>query len=358
MQQHVLPLCNASAHRGGHVATGRDLAQQFTFYATFDVDSLCSFIPEQTALLLPASSWSRKGMKKPPIPAHITEVAADSGGFVASRVWGDYRYTLEQYVTWLQSWQPRWAAMMDYCCEPQLQQVTRRRQEQTTANAREAWSRYQQVPWAWVPTVQGWIPEDYSRHASELQPLIEEMRTSYHDHPSWRVGIGTLCQRNDVTMIQAIVDAVREVLPRTPLHLWGIKLDALCSVNLDQVVSTDSAVWHGAMYARQEIAQAAHEAGMSMRAYQVKVRLPAYVAKVHAAVEESRRVACAQGDTMLLQQARAILKAQGWTIHLRTRRNRAYVYAARRTGERIEQRYLCAVSELSAWLSVVQRTSS
>src|SRR5690348_16955833 len=203
MQQLELPLCNVSA-RPDKIAPGRELAQQFTFYATFDVDSLCSYIPEQTSILLPASSWSRKGMKRPSIPAHIVDVAADSGGFVASRIWGEYRYSLDQYVTWLRSFRPRWAATMDYCCEPELQQITEDRQAKTTTNAREAWSRYRGEVWSWVPTIQGWTPDDYRRHASELKPLIDEMRAYYLARPGpscWRVGIGTLCHRNDVTAI-------------------------------------------------------------------------------------------------------------------------------------------------------------
>ena len=108
------------------------------------------------------------------------------------------------------------------------------------------------------------------------------------------------------------------------------------------------------MYSREQIALAAQEAGMSMRSYRVKHNLPAYLAKVHAAVEESRRVVSAHQDASMLQRARAILKAQGWTINIRTRRNREYVYAARRNGKRIEQRHICAVSELAAWLDVVQ----
>jgi len=328
-------------------APGRD----FTFYATFDVDSLCSYIPAGTAVLLPASSWARDQLSRPRIPTYITDTGADSGGFVASRIWGDYRYSLEQYTAWLSSWSPRWAATMDYCCEPELQVITRDRQEKTTANIRAAWSRYQWASWAWVPTIQGVLPEDYQRHASELKPLLEDMRDHYAVNPAWRVGIGTLCRRDDVTIIQAIVNAVRDVLPGYPLHLWGIKLDALRSIRLDQVASTDSAVWHGSMYAGDEIAEKAAQAGMSRRAYKVKVNLPCYVEKVYAAVGESRRVQAAQEDQALISRARAALKAQGWSINIRTRRNRQYVYAARRTGKYIEQRSICPVSELATWLS-------
>lgn len=333
--------------------SGRGLAEPFEFYATFDVDSLCSYIPESIPVLLPASSWARYGLKAPRVPAHITQLAADSGGFVASRIWGEYRYSLEQYVTWLRAFRPLWAATMDYCCEPELAVVTEQRQRRTTENAYQAWEHFQQLPLAWVPTIQGWLPEDYRRHASQMQSLIEEMRAAYANNRDFRVGVGTLCRRNDASMVQAILDAIREVLPGIPLHLWGIKLDALRSIDLTQVVSTDSAAWHGNFRSeRDETRERAAEAHLSMRRYAVTVKLPAYVNRVHAAVAESRRVTLQQDDPGVLSRARRLLRMHGgWTLDILKRRNRTYAYAARRTGKRVERRYLCAVSQLQDWLA-------
>ncbi len=214
--------------------------------------------------------------------------------------------------------------------------------------------KHKGASWAWVPTVQGLYPEDYRRHAHELKPLITEMQAHYADNPAWRVGVGTLCRRDDVVMVQAVLDAVREVLPTANLHLWGIKLDALRSINLEQVASTDSAVWHGSMYARNEIAESARQAGMSMRRYKILHNLPEYTRRVHEAVAESRRVQQAQNDALLLSRARAVLKSQGWSINVRTRRNRQYVYGARRRGQKVEQMSICPVSELAEWLSLAR----
>ena len=331
----------------------RSVAEPFEFYATFDVDSLCASIPQDIPVLLPASSWARKGLPAPRVPAHLSRLAADSGGFVASRIWGEYRYSLAQYVNWLRSWRPQWAAMMDYCCEPELAVVTHERQRRTTENARTAWTHFQHVPFAWVPTIQGWLPEDYRRHACEMQPLIEEMQAAYLNNPNWRVGVGTLCRRNNVAMVQAILDAVREVLPGIPLHLWGIKLDALRSLDLTQVVSSDSAAWHGNFHSeRDETRQRAAEAHLSQRRYTVTVKLPAYVQRVQAAVAQARQIMEQQGETATLARARRLLRTHGgWTLEVRTRRTRTYAYAARRSGKRMERRYLCPVWQLSDWLA-------
>jgi hypothetical protein len=325
------------------------LADAFTFYATFDVDSQCSYLPEDVAVLLPASSFARKNFPRPSFS--VKTCAADSGGFMASRIWGDYRYSLEEYVGWLTSFSPLWAATMDYCCEPELEVVTRDRQERTTQNAWQAWEQYRSLPFAWVPTLQGWLPSDYRRHAEELKPLIQEMQAFYARSPSWRVGVGTLCRRNDVSMIQAILQEVRAVLPHVPLHLWGVKLDALRSIDLVQVVSTDSAAWHGKFYSDIEVLrERASEAQMSMRKYSVTVNLPAYIEKVNRAVVESRRVVAVQQDRCLRSYVRTRLRQAGWTLDLSQRNNRLYAYAVRRVGVKREKYYLGLLADWEVWL--------
>ncbi len=354
MKQKGITLFHNESARGGTVpqwsGPGSGVRTFEDFYATFDVDSVCSYIPADVAVLLPASSWAREGLRKPSLPGRILKRGADSGGFVASRIWGDYRYSLAQYVAWLLTWKPQWAATMDYCCEPELDVVTRERQTRTTQNAWNAWNSYKHLPFAWVPTIQGWLPEDYRRHAYEMQPLIEQMQAHYAQNPAWRVGIGTLCRRDDVVMVQAIVNAVRDVLPTIPFHLWGIKLDALRSINLAQVVSTDSAAWHGKFkHEIEETRRLAQQAKMSIRRYSVTVKLPLYTHKVHAAVAESAQVMNAQDNTRVLDRVRHLLRVHGgWTLDLPTRRNRNYAYAIRRNGTRRERRYLGPVSELAA----------
>jgi hypothetical protein len=189
------------------------------FYATMSYGQARDFIPN-VPYLLPASSWAGKGLPKPRIPAHVTHVAADSGGFVATFKWGDYRYTPDEYVGWLNSFNPAWAATMDYCCEKEIAEnagVVRQRQQRTSEMAWQLWNTYRRSAWAWVPTVQGWEVEDYIRHARELRPLIAEMQ--HEQGPEFRVGIGTLCARASAAMVQKVAHAVAAELPGVPLHL-------------------------------------------------------------------------------------------------------------------------------------------
>jgi hypothetical protein len=266
--------------------------------------------------LLPASSWAGKRMRLtkrelvdyipvPKLPAHITEVAADCGGFVATRKWGKYRYTTTQYVTWLRGLGTSltWAAMQDYCCENEITSgkpgSVRQRQIMTTFRAWQIWQHYQQEAWAWVPTVQGWNTEDYVRHAKELSPLIQHMQGYYGDDPRWRVGIGTLCNRASASQIREIVHAVCGVLGPVPLHLWGVKLDAIRPQRTKKgkkgvvvglplnVVSTDSAAWNG-LFAQHHATQ--RESGLTQRQYTYGVALPAYQDKLAQAADTERQL--------------------------------------------------------------------
>jgi hypothetical protein len=321
----------------------------YRFYATFDVGALASYIPAGIPVLLPASSWARKGLKPPIIPEQITETAADSGGYVASKVWGDYRYSLDEYVNWLLKWRPgppSWVAMMDYCCEPELKVVTRERQDRTTANAWQAWDTYKEVNVVWTPTIQGLEPSDYQRHANELAPLIAEMQHYYIQRGQkdlFRVGIGTLCRRANAMTIWAIVQAVRTALPDVQqFHMWGVKLAAISALdmpNLDGDFSSDSAAWSDQMYNSVALREEAKAAGMSQRQYSIMVKLPAYMAKITEAAARPARLPNQERERVVAE-LRSLLQARGWTLRLRSRRVREFVYAVRHARLRMEEKYV------------------
>jgi hypothetical protein len=267
------------------------------FYYTLSADRVKpQWMPDDLCYLLPASSWARLGLRAPKLPDGI-RTAADCGGFVATKVWGDYRYTPQQYVNWLFTFTPEWAATMDYCCEDEITGgtpgIVRFRQQRTTEMAYHFWQNYRFAPWAWVPTVQGWNVEDYREHAADLRPLILEMKAFYEamGNPHFRVGIGTLCNRADNAMILSVIQAVRDVLPECKFHLWGVKLKALQSrVALPNVVSVDSAAWAFSTMASRHRKRAAQIAlGMTQREYDHKIALPAYRAKVDAALGEVKQ---------------------------------------------------------------------
>lgn len=251
---------------------------------------------QEVAYLLPASSWARDGLRKPVLTPGITNTAADCGGYVATLIWGDYRYSPQQYVDWLEKFGPRWAATMDYCCENEITSgkvgVVGERQQRTTDMAHLFWQDYRDAPWAWVPTVHWWTVSDYVRHAQELRPLICEMKAYYGDQRAFRVGIGTLCKRASVAMVYEVVNAVAHELPDIGLHLWGVKLTALKSkLALPGVVSVDSAAWDlGGTAAGPAAWVEAKRLGMTQRQYTFQVMLPDYLRRVRAAVSQPKNI--------------------------------------------------------------------
>lgn len=269
-----------------------------TFYYTVPYDRVRKYMPN-VPMLLPASSWSRVNLRRPPMPKHITEVAADSGGFVATFKWGDYRFTPEQYVRWLDTFNPSWAATMDYCCENEITSgrpgIVLERQQRTSAMAYSFWKDYRDPSWAWVPTIQGWKVEEYRRHAIELRPLIREMQIYFESRAPgrFRVGIGTLCNRANAEMVRRVAAAVAEELPGIPLHLWGVKLAVLRSpVALPHVISVDSAAWSvGGLKSDGIAARDEQKAlGMTQREHEWFIQLPRYKRKVDAALAKPKQM--------------------------------------------------------------------
>lgn len=273
------------------------------FYPTVSRGELGKYLDTDT-ILLTASSFAAQEVRKygtvrgalpqPKLPEFVVNRAADCGGFVATFKWGKYPYSPEQYVEWLYGWRPQWAATMDYCCEPEVlgktDGIVRERQQQTTEMARHFWRTWQDAPWHWVPTVQGWTVEDYRRHAYELKSLIDEMSDFYGPDSHFRVGIGTLCRRASVEMIHEVTRSVSAILPGVPLHLWGIKLGALQAPLAlpESVTSVDSAAWNGLFRTGREEWKTS---GLPQRRWIFDVALPRYQAKVDAALSQPKQIA-------------------------------------------------------------------
>jgi hypothetical protein len=170
---------------------------------------------------------------------------------------------------------------MDFCCEPKIAEnhaVVRERQQKTTEMAYHFWNTYRDVPWIWVPTLQGWDVKDYQEHADDLKPLVREMQTYYGIDSAFRIGIGTLCNRANAAMVERVVSGVRDVIPNVPIHLWGVKLLVLRSAtSLKDVVSVDSAAWQGFFGSGR---QKWKDTGLSQMLYSYFVALPNYLEKV------------------------------------------------------------------------------
>lgn len=321
----------------GRPEVGVDLPVQL--YVTVDADSLSPsahhpHIPTDVALLLPASSWARKGMPGPVVPAG-NPLAADCGGFVAGRraagttptfdVAGDpddpggarqlFRFSPDDYLDWLASWQParpEWAATLDLPVEAQLAPTVsevRARQVWATKQAADLWARWigrtgggaatpddplSQV--TLIPTVQGRDPRGpggYAEHWASMTGLVSRMwdvADATGRGGAFRVGIGSLCARTDAEEIASIVEEVatcaQTTLGRVPtFHLWGTKSRALSSgqVQLLPGLSADTAAWNGRFGRAIDVANRERAGlGLTQRAYGYRIALPRYLKRLAA----------------------------------------------------------------------------
>lgn len=170
------------------------------------------------------------------------DVALDSGGFVAMKRYGGYRFSVESYVGLAKVMQPTWWAQMDFCCEPEIASrrhevfaridATIKHLHQCNASASAA-----SCPWP-MPVLQGWRPEDYT------------------SGPAWDssfqwpelVGVGSVCRRHlhgEHGLLKVISALDQKLPPHVRLHFFGVKGCALKYLREHpRFASMDSMAWN------------------------------------------------------------------------------------------------------------------
>jgi len=174
------------------------------------------------------------------------DTTLDSGGFVAMKQYGGFRFSAEQYATLARDMRPTWWAQMDFCCEPEIaadQRVVFQRIDMTVEQLHEcrraAASCGAPPP---TPVLQGWAPADYCQGPA------------YDQGFQWPdlVGIGSVCRRSlhGPAGIMAVMEALNaKVPPHVKFHLFGVKSTAVARIIEhfpNRVASIDSMAWSSA----------------------------------------------------------------------------------------------------------------
>ncbi len=140
------------------------------------------------------------------------------------------------------------------------------------------------------PVLQGRTLDDYLRHAIDLAGILHDLAAVYtRRRQTFRVGLGSICRRNQVAEIRRIVAGVAAVLPGIPLHLFGVRLDVLAGWGRRPaaVLSCDSAAWNGRFGSDIPLVDAERRRlGLSQRQYALQVALPRYAARVEAIFDQ------------------------------------------------------------------------
>lgn len=169
------------------------------------------------------------------------DAALDSAGYVAAVKYGDYRWSVSEYMDLAQAHPWAWYASMDYCLEPQVANDRPLRLLRMAATAqllgqcnREADLRGMPRP---MPVIRGWNASEYEESASWL-PLVK-----------WPdlVGVGSVCRRSlhgEHGIFNVVQTLDRVLPPHVKLHLFGVKSSALEAIGGHRrIAAVDSMAW-------------------------------------------------------------------------------------------------------------------
>ena len=167
----------------------------------------------------------------------------DSGGFTLLNEYGDYPFSVDNYLNLVSRLRPDYYATMDYPCEPDIsRQLGLMTNEQrilaTVENARETLDRAAMVgpgPLA-VPVIQGYTLDEYIH-------CIERHQEACTIRPY--MAVGSLCRRMKDSELLDLISGIHEAATAVGverLHLFGVKLTPALAILNDMIYSRDSAV--------------------------------------------------------------------------------------------------------------------
>lgn len=210
----------------------------------------------------------------------LQSLRLDGAGFVTTRIYGEYFWSVRQYLRLAAAFEFEWFASLDYCVEPEiandreevLDRVSRTIQINKECRLQAADLGLKNL----LPVLQGRRPSDYEHCADALW---------FSMIPGTIVGVGSMCRREIAGPegLIAVVEHLDRVLPAgVMLHLFGVKGEALPYLLpfRHRVASIDSQAYGVA--ARQE----ALRKGISKTDAFVADHLEAWVGRQHRRLAE------------------------------------------------------------------------
>lgn len=195
------------------------------------------------AKYIPQFMFSLRRLKnrKTPVPFNTYNWIMDSGAFSEININGKYTFTPQEYLRYVELHQPPLFFNMDYMCEPFVLRKTgltvKEHQEKTISNQIKIMDllKNYNIKSEFSGCIQGWKIEEYIEHIDMLksQGLVTN-----------KMGVGSICRRNSREQIIEVLKAVKQELPNTNLHGFGIKTDVLKErIIHDCLDSCDSMAW-------------------------------------------------------------------------------------------------------------------
>lgn len=168
----------------------------------------------------------------------------DSAAFSEVVIHGGYRAPPAAFAAEACAWTARvpgcvFVASQDYMCEPFVLEKTGLTIPDHQLMTIE---RYDAIMAAWtsatpvLPVLQGFAQADYLKHLDDYGDRLAE--------GAW-VGVGSVCKRQGaIAMVEDLLGSIKERRPDLRLHGFGVKLTALKSQLIrDLLYSADSMAW-------------------------------------------------------------------------------------------------------------------
>jgi hypothetical protein len=164
----------------------------------------------------------------------------DSGGFTLLNKYGEYPFTIANYLNLVAILTPNYYASMDYPCEPDISRTlshltNEQRIRATVENARIMADRSPLVDSTLVPIIQGFTLDEY-KHCIDL----------HHRHNTIRpyMAVGSMCRRLSTADLHSLIPSIAEYALQagcTRLHWFGLKLNPALTDLARHIHSRDSA---------------------------------------------------------------------------------------------------------------------
>jgi len=174
-------------------------------------------------------------------PFRVNDWIMDSGGFTELSTYGRWRTSPKEYAAQINRWKDNGnlvaAVTQDLMCEPFILHKTGLSVEDHQKITVERYARLMELTNVYVmPVLQGYSPHSYATHVCRYGELLT---------PGQWVGVGSVCKRNgNPDQIEDILLAIKAQRPDLRLHGIGIKLEALKSATVRQLLhSSDSMAW-------------------------------------------------------------------------------------------------------------------
>jgi hypothetical protein len=174
-------------------------------------------------------------------PRALAGWCLDSGGFSELSQYGEWRLDARRYARMVRLYSReigsmRWAACQDWMCEDHILKETGKtvadHQRLTVNNYLDLRTMAPELPI--IPVLQGWLPDDYLRHAD----MYEACGISLAALDT--VGIGSVCRRQSMQGMYGLIYRLHSRGIR--LHGFGVKVTGLRSYG-QYLQSSDSMAW-------------------------------------------------------------------------------------------------------------------